>query len=292
MQRYFRFEVGHSEVVVLSDGSTSFPGEFLMVGTEEQERRDACQKWNLDPDAVESNMNCVYINIGRQRILFDTGVGPAMPGCGYLPDSLEAAGIDPESIDQVIHTHLHLDHVGWNVDESGTPMFPNARYSLGQTEWNFWSDEATLSALDRSELWNLPDFEPAMAAAARNCVLAIGDQVEVFPDDGQPAPGVQALPAFGHTPGHLAFVIDLGEETLYITGDLVLSPFHLDRPQWFPAVDLDPGNAIESRANVFNQAARSGALVSGYHLPFPGIGRVSAASDGWEWTDVVRSSTA
>ncbi len=285
MPKFHRFNVDNHEVIVLSDGKTAFPGPFLMIGVEEHEQHEACRKHGLDHEAVESNMNCVLLSTGGRKILFDTGAGSTMPGCGELMASLDQAGISPGEIDQVIHTHLHLDHLGSNVDESGRPMFPNARYCIGQTEWDFWSDEETLAGLERAEFWKLPDFEPGMAATVRSNVLAIRDHVDVIPDDGQPAPGITAIPAFGHTPGHLAFRVDLGSEQLYITGDLVLSPFHVDHSDWFPAVDLDPAQAVASRAKVFNEAAANGALVSGYHLPFPGIGRVSAGDTGWYWLD-------
>lgn len=285
MSRFHRFTAGNATVVVLSDGLTAFPGPFLMVGVDEAEQLQACRAHGLDHEAVESNMNCVLVRAGDRTMLFDTGAGSTMPGCGQLIASLDAAGIAPAAIDQVIHTHLHLDHVGSNVDVSGQPMFPNARYAVGQTEWDFWSSDETLAGLERAEYWNLPDFEPGMAATVRSNVLSIRDRFDVFPDDGEPAPGVRAIPAFGHTPGHLAFSIDLGTETLYITGDLVLSPFHIDHPDWYPAVDLDPVQATASRAKVFDEAAANDALVSGYHLPFPGIGRVNAADSGWRWVD-------
>jgi glyoxylase-like metal-dependent hydrolase (beta-lactamase superfamily II) len=286
VDRYFRFEVGESEVVALSDGLTSFPSDFLMVGVGESERLEACGKHKLDPVEVPSYLNVILVKLNGQTLLFDTGAGSTMPGCGTLQDSLAAAGISADSVGHVIHTHLHLDHVGGNVDALGEPAFPNARYMLGQTEWDFWSDEETLLALEKAEIWKLPDFEPAMAAATRDQILAIKDRVEVFPDGGEPVPGVHAIPAFGHTPGHLAFRIDLGSEELYITGDLVLSPFHVDHADWFPAVDLWPEMAIASRARIFGEAAAKKALVSGYHLPFPGLGTLSVGNDGWVWEDV------
>ena len=285
MSRYHRFNAGNHTVVVLSDGATAFPGPFLMIGVDEAEQHEACQMHGLNHEAVESNMNCVLVRTDDRTILFDTGAGATMPGCGQLITSLDAAGISPAEVDQVIHTHLHLDHVGSNVDASGQPTFPNARYAVGQTEWDFWSSDETLAGLERAEFWKLPDFEPGMAATVRSNVLSIRDRVDVFPDDGEPAPGVHAIPAFGHTPGHLAFRVDLGTEQLYVTGDLVLSPFHIDHSDWYPAVDLDPAKATASRAKVFNEAAENGALVSGYHLPFPGIGRVSVGESGWHWVD-------
>lgn len=285
MRTFHRFSAGSNEVVVLSDGSTAFPGPFLMVGVDEQEQLEACSKHRLNHQAVTSNMNCVYVNLNGNHILFDTGAGSTMPGCGLILDAMNDAGIVPADIDYVIHTHLHLDHVGSNVDINGKPVFSNARYMLGETEWAFWSSEKTLAGLDRAEYWHLPDFEPAMAATVRNNVLAIRDRIDVFPDDAEPLPGIRAIPAFGHTPGHLAFEIGLGSETLFITGDLVLSPFHIDHASWFPAVDLNPEQAVASRARVFNRAAEIGALVAGYHLPFPGIGRVSRGEEGWNWVD-------
>ncbi len=291
MSKFHRFSIGSSEVVVLSDGNTAFPGPFLMIGVDENEQLEACRKHQLDHAAVESNMNCVYVNLNGNRILFDTGAGSTLPGCGQIFEAMDSAGISPSEIDYVVHTHLHLDHVGSNVDSSGKPAFPNARYLLGETEWAFWSDEENLARLDRAEFWKLPDFEPAMAATARTSVLAIREHFDTFPDDAEPLPGVRAIPAFGHTPGHLAYELDLGTETLFITGDLVLSPFHIDHARWFPAVDLDPEQAVASRAKVFNAAADKGALVSGYHLPFPGIGRLSRGDDGWNWVDEFAMST-
>jgi glyoxylase-like metal-dependent hydrolase (beta-lactamase superfamily II) len=285
MGTFRRFQFGENEIVVLSDGSTVFPSAFLMVGVDEKQRVQACEKWGLNPEAVDSNTNCIYINGASGSILFDTGAGPTMPCCGTLPESINAAGINPASIEKVIHTHLHLDHLGWNVTDAGAPMFPNAEYCVGATEYAFWSDEKTHESLERSELWNLPEFEPAMSAVVRSNVLALEDRLRVIPDDGEPAPGVRGVPAFGHTPGHLAFEVDLGRETLFVTGDLVLSPFHLDRGDWYPAVDLDPQTAIQSRNRVFDRAAERGALVSGYHLPFPGLGRVSNTDTGWEWAE-------
>jgi glyoxylase-like metal-dependent hydrolase (beta-lactamase superfamily II) len=279
------FDLG--EIIVVSDGVTAFPSDFLMIGVNESERLDACRKYGFDPDNVTSQMNCIVLRRDDQTVLFDTGAGSTMPGCGTIQNSLAAAEITPESIDLVIHTHLHLDHVGGNLDANGKPAFPNARYCIGQTEWDFWNNADTLASLDRGELWKLPDFEPAMADAVRKNVIAIRDRVHTFPDDGEPVPGVRAIPAFGHTPGHLAFEIDLGNETLFITADLVLSPFHVEHAQWFPAVDLDPDAAVRSRARVFNKAVEMNALVSGYHLPFPGLGRVTIAEDGWNWIDEV-----
>lgn len=286
MGSFAKFHVGDHEIVVLSDGATAFPSEFLMVGVEEGERLEACERWGFDPEAMGSNMNCVYINNNGESLLFDTGAGQTLPGCGTLPESLEAAGIDPDTVDKVIHTHLHLDHLGWNVDSAGDPMFVNAEYCVGETEYAFWSDDATHEALERSELWNLPDFEPAMSAVVQQSVLALNDRVTVFPDDGHPAAGVRGIPAFGHTPGHLAYEIDLGEGSLYITGDLALSPVHMDRDDWFPAVDLDPKTATKSRKRVFDEIAERNALLIGYHLPFPGMGRIVKRPGGWEWTAI------
>jgi glyoxylase-like metal-dependent hydrolase (beta-lactamase superfamily II) len=285
MGEFHRRSIGGADVVAVSDGTTGFPADFLLVDVDEASRNIACQKHGFDPENVPSQLNCIYVSKDGTSVLFDTGAGATMPGCGQFQDSLRDAGIDPVSIDLVIHTHLHLDHVGGNVGTGGKPMFPNAKYCLGQTEWDFWSNEDNLAGLDRAEFWKLPDFEPAMAQAAREQVLAIRDRVRVFKDDESPVPWVKSIPAFGHTPGHLAFEVDLGDETLFITGDLVLSPFHIENRDWFPAVDLDPEAAKASRSRVFDHAADMSALVSCYHLPFPGFGRVTKSDTGWNWKD-------
>lgn len=286
MSTFKRYQFADADVVVLSDGVTTFPSKFVMVSVDDQERIEACQRWGFDNSAVESNMNVVYINSTSGKILFDTGAGIGMPGCGELPASLSAAGIDPSSIDQVIHTHLHPDHIGWNVTADGVPMFPNARYCVGKTEFNFWSSDETHEKLRQCQLWRLPDIEPAMSEAVHNNILMLEDRLDVFPDDGTPAPGVQAIPAFGHTPGHLAFEVDLGDETLLVSGDLAVSVVHLEHRNWFAAVDLDPEAVIRTRGRILDGAAENGTLIAGYHLPFPGIGRVTGSACGWNWYPV------
>jgi glyoxylase-like metal-dependent hydrolase (beta-lactamase superfamily II) len=285
MGRFHRMRIGDADVVAVSDGATGFPADFLLVGVDEATRTSACQQHGFDPNNVPSQLNIVYVEKNGTSVLFDTGAGVTMPGCGRIQESLRAAGINPDLIDLVIHTHLHLDHICGNVDPDGTPMFPNSEYCVGQTEWDFWSDEGNLAGLDRAEFWNLPDFEPAMADAAREQILAISDRVRVFPDDAAPVPWVESIPAFGHTPGHLAFEVDLGDETLFVTGDLVLSPFHIENREWYPAVDLDPVAARASRSREFDRAAELNALVSCYHVPFPGFGRVTKSATGWNWIE-------
>ncbi|MFG2271184.1 MBL fold metallo-hydrolase [Streptomyces chartreusis] len=229
---------------------------------------------------------------GGLRVLVDTGIGngktranPAWHDLrtGYL-DRLTAAGFPPDTVDLVVLTHLHTDHVGWNTREANgawVPTFPGARYVTSRVEREFWAgyamDEPRRRMFDDSVL-------PVEAAG-------LLDLVDVPPEGTELAPGLSLLPTPGHTPGHLAVRLAGADgEKALITGDCVHHPVQFAHPAIGSCVDIDPERAERSRRELLASAADTDTLVLGTHFPPPTAGRVTVDGGGHRLLPVAPSA--
>lgn len=222
------------------------------------------------------------ITVDGQRILVDTGIGngkvranPAWHDLrtDYL-QRLTAAGFSPESVDLVVLTHIHADHVGWNTvfdGDSWVPAFPNARYLVNRTEWDYWRSVELEPA--RQQMFN-DSVHPVRAAG-------LLDPIEV-PEHGFPiAAGIRMLPTPGHTPGHSAMEIRDAGDVALLTGDAIHHPVQIARPELGSHVDVDPARTLRTRQELLARAARDSALLLGAHFPDPNGGRV--ITEGFEY---------
>ncbi|MGW2863574.1 MBL fold metallo-hydrolase [Streptomyces sp. NPDC001205] len=215
------------------------------------------------------------VEAGGLRIVVDTGIGNAKPRAnpawngldtGFL-ERLTAAGFPPESVDLVITTHLHTDHVGWNtclVGGNWAPTFPNARYLTSRTEWEHWA--AT-------------DLDEARTQMFRDSVHPVRDAGQYdlvhVPEQGhEVAPGVLLVPAPGHTPGQVAVELRGSDRRALITGDSIHHPVQLSHPHVHSCVDIDPAQAIRTRTRLLDGLADTDALLLGTHFPRPTAGTV------------------
>ncbi|MFI7873061.1 MBL fold metallo-hydrolase [Streptomyces salinarius] len=216
------------------------------------------------------------------RVLVDTGIGNgkrrANPAWHDLNSDYEArlraAGFAPESVDLVILTHLHADHVGWNTRADGdawVPTFPNARYLTSRTEWDHWAGV---------------DMEEARRQMFRDSVHPVReagllDFVDVADEGTDVAPGVRLLPTPGHTPGQVAVALSsLGESGL-ITGDSIHHPVQMAHPELCSCVDVAPGLAARTRNQVLDSLAGTSTLLLGSHFPAPTAGHVRREDGGY-----------
>ncbi|NLU68332.1 MBL fold metallo-hydrolase [Streptomyces sp. HNM0574] len=215
------------------------------------------------------------LTTGGLRVLVDTGIGNGKPRANpawndlntdYL-DRLTQAGFPPESVDLVILTHLHTDHVGWNTRKSGgtwEPTFPRARYLTSRTEWDFWAGYA----MDEPRRQMFRDSVDPVRAAG------LLDLVDVAENGTDVAPGLRLLPTPGHTPGHLAVGLRDDDATALITGDCVHHPVQLPHPGIGSCVDIDPVQAEATRRSLIRSLADTETLVLGTHFPPPTAGRL------------------
>jgi glyoxylase-like metal-dependent hydrolase (beta-lactamase superfamily II) len=261
------------ELMVISDGRLQVPEAFMTGGAPRDAMDAAMTASGFDADPLSPPCNLTVLRTEGRVILFDAGAGPGfMPTTGEAPSALEAVGIAPDEVTDVVMTHGHPDHLWGVFDDFGDPTFPQAMIHMPATEHAYWTDPATPATIGEARL--------SFAAGAARRLEALADRVRVFPDDGEPVPGVRALPTFGHTPGHVSYLLPDG---VVVIGDAV-SNVHLAMrdPGGAHASDQDPARAARSRLDLLARLASDGATAVGFHLP-GGLGRVEADGDAYLW---------
>jgi glyoxylase-like metal-dependent hydrolase (beta-lactamase superfamily II) len=272
--------------MVVNDGNSPYsdPAPIFFANAPKEHLKKALKDHNLDIlkwKEYVSPYPSVLINTGQHRVLVDTGEGNLEPTTGKLIPNLRAEGVMPEDIDTVILTHAHPDHIGGNIDSEGKPAFPNARYVLTRDEWNFWIPKPNLTALDVSE-----SDKELLIKCAHDYLLPIQNQVELVNYEKEIVPGIWAVSAAGHTPGHMAVSITCDNRQLLCIGDTLIHPIHMEQPDWYIKYDLAPEQVIETRRRLLDRAATEKVLVHVFHFPFPGLGYVIQKGDGWQWQPI------
>jgi glyoxylase-like metal-dependent hydrolase (beta-lactamase superfamily II) len=285
----YRFKLGAFECIAVSDGTHTYappsfppPAAFLFANALKERLEKTLRAHNLHPEQwVEwiSPYICLVIDTGKNRVLVDTGAGGLGPKTGNLPHNLQDEGITPGEVDTVILTHGHPDHIGGNTTREGRPAFPNARFVMWKDEWDFWNS-------DLAELKVDEHVKEILAACARQNLPPIQSQLHIVDHETEIVPGIKALAAPGHTPGHMAVDISSGSEHLLCISDAALHPIHLEHPDWYAVVDFNPQQVATTRRRLFNLAAVKKALVLAFHFPFPGVGHVVQKGDGWQWKPI------
>jgi glyoxylase-like metal-dependent hydrolase (beta-lactamase superfamily II) len=276
----YRTMVGGFEVTALLDGHLDLGRELFPAA--DPAATDALLDKAFLPQApaIRTPVNAYAVNSGERLVLIDTGTAQAMgPGLGHLPASLQAAGIDPATVDAVLLTHMHPDHVNGLLTQQGVAAFPNAELLAAEAEAAFWLDE---SALGRAPAEVKPFFE-----MAQNAVKPYAARLRTFAPGGEALPGITSLAASGHTPGHTAYRVDSDGAQLLIWGDIVhVAALQFARPEWAITFDTDPSQAIDTRRRMFDMVVADRMAVAGMHLPFPGMGHVARDATGYAFVPV------
>jgi glyoxylase-like metal-dependent hydrolase (beta-lactamase superfamily II) len=272
------FSVGDVECVAVNDGTFSYPIGWLFSNVPPEEVESTLRERQLPATHVESPYTCLLVKTGKHKVLIDTGADGLAPTTGNLLKNLEAEGISPSEITHVVLTHGHPDHIGGVLGATGQPAFPNARYVMSRTEWNFWNDPSVLhdSAMDEH-------MKQMLVGCAQKNLPPLKGRIELLDGEKEVVPGIQAIPAPGHTPGHIALLISSSSAQLLHMSDAVLNPLHMENPTWRSIFDLDSEAAAETRRGLLDRAAAEKLNVLAYHFPFPGMGRVESKGHAWSW---------
>jgi glyoxylase-like metal-dependent hydrolase (beta-lactamase superfamily II) len=282
---FYRFKIGDFRATVISDGYGPIPvGPIFAMNASEAELAPVL-KANFMPPVIQVTNNPLVVDTERERILVDTGfgekIGPPFGSFPGLAENLRRAGITPESIDLVVISHCHLDHIGGLVTKLGGPVFPRAQFVFVDTEWNYWTGSRYASEVNSSPM---PDpFKQATIAAAEN-LPAVADRSRFVNQGGEITSGVHYIAAPGHSPSHAAILFTSGDAQFIHMGDVAHNPVtSLQHPDWTPVFDYEPAEAIKSRKAILDRVATDGVMVMGYHFPFPAIGHVVRHGTAYRW---------
>jgi glyoxylase-like metal-dependent hydrolase (beta-lactamase superfamily II) len=273
-----QIDLGAVSITMLSDGEASriLDEKFVRnapLADVQAELRDM----GRPSDKLINSYNVIFARIGAERVLFDTGNGEfGGTGTGKLLENMRKAGIDPQSVTAVVISHFHGDHINGLRNKAGAIAFPNARIFVPQPEWTWWMDDGRLAATAENARGGLN--------TARRVFTPIADSVIRFEPGTEILPGVRSIPAYGHTPGHTAFMIEGGSRKLLYWADTTNVDLFVRQPEWAVMFDMDAQVAAATRRKIADLALAEHALVAGYHLSGMGVGNLAARGKGYEYS--------
>ena len=274
---WYRMKIGAFEITALSDGTVSLPVDKLLTNNKPAVVSSLLGKSYLKAP-VETSVNGYLINTGSKLVLIDAGAaGLFGPTLGKLVDNLKASGYAPEQVDEVYITHMHPDHVGGLV-ANGRMVFPNAVVRADARESGFWLSKDNL---DKAPADAKGFFQGAMASLEP--YMAAG-RLKPFDGATDLLPGIRAVPAAGHTPGHTIYIAESEGKRIVFWGDLMhVAAVQFAMPATTIQFDSDSKSAAPQRIKNYADAARQGYFVAVAHVSFPGIGQLRADGKGYVW---------
>ncbi|MDF1776158.1 MAG: MBL fold metallo-hydrolase [Rhizobiaceae bacterium] len=259
--------LGTKTINTLSDGNLVLPLSFSFPDVPQEELVAILKANDLPTDRLEPDCNITVLRDGDRLVVFDVGAGPNfMPTAGRLTDSLDAAGIDPGAVTDVVFTHAHPDHIWGLLDDFDEVIFPDANYHMGRAEWDYWRADDTLE--------KTPEARKSFVIGAQNRMAVLEDRIQLFNFGDEIVPGVEAVDTRGHTPGHTSFAIHDGSQSMMVLGDVVTGLVSFEKPDWPSNSDQDTNQAIATRRQIMDRMAADRMHIVGFHLPNSGIGFV------------------
>jgi len=254
-----KITVGNVEVIALVDLPFELPWSMMFPGREQAEIDPYLKMYPFANGQVglQTQARAYALRSQGKTIVCDTGLGPGpiefLGGAGgRLLDDMRDKGVDPASVDIVAMTHLHGDHVGWNLNSDDEPNFPNARYLVPQADWDFFN-----TALDSN-----PQMTQVTPLKDLGRMDLISGETELTAE-------IRTIPTPGHTPGHMSFLIASGAEKAVITGDVAHHPAQVNETDWCPVFDADASASSESRKRLMEMLESEGATAAFCHFPAP-----------------------
>ncbi len=281
MTEFHRYNIGDIEVTALTDGFRMVPvDDKYLINASVADLAGALQAAGLPADKMKNGYAPIVLKTGGKTVLFDTGNGesqfaPSNGERGTLNRNLADAGIDRNTIDIVVISHFHGDHVNGLLGVDGKAAFPNAEIKVPEVEWAFWMDDGEMSRASPGRMADL-------FANNRRVFGALGRKVTPYAWDKEAVPNVTAVGTPGHSIGHTSFVVTSGGKTVFVQSDVcnnaaVFAPY----PHWQGFFDQDPPKAAETRKRVYDMLVADKLPVQAFHFPLPGLARIEKAGQGY-----------
>jgi glyoxylase-like metal-dependent hydrolase (beta-lactamase superfamily II) len=277
----YRYKLGDYEMTALYDGiwNRAIDDKFVR-NVAFAEVQKALSDSFLPTDKLPVPFTALLVNTGARLVLLDTGTAGQFPGAtsGSMIENLAAAGIAPAAIDTIVISHFHPDHINGIKTKDDAPVFANAEILVPAPEWAYWMDDAKLSTAPESLKGNFLNVRRVFKNV----------KVQPYEPGKEVAPGVTSIAAYGHTPGHTAFAVASGSQSMLVLSDTTNHPWlFLRNPEWQAAFDMDGAMAVDTRRRLLDQAAADKMLVQGYHFPFPACGHVTKSGANYDLVPVM-----
>lgn len=279
---FHTFKVGDIDVTTVFDGvweKAHDPG-FIKNATVE-ETKAALKAAGEDDSKIVIPFTVTFVKMpGGKTVMFDSGTGGQMsPLAGKLNANMAAAGIDPKSVSTILVTHFHPDHIfGLMEKDTNAQVYPNADIVVPAAEMKFWNDPGVFA--------KLPEGFHGLAKRIQ-ATLPTWKNVRQIDGEAEAIPGIRAVPAFGHTPGHTVYTLGSGKDQLMVLADLTNVPALFARhPNWHLSFDADADAAEASRRKFFDRVVAEKAIMTGYHYGVPGAGTMQKDGDGYAFVPV------
>jgi glyoxylase-like metal-dependent hydrolase (beta-lactamase superfamily II) len=278
---FYRYRVGDIEATAVNDGVWLRPLDPGFVrNAAPDEVKKAQEQAFLPTDVTPIPFTTTVLRTGGGLVLIDTGNGNlGAPTAGTWMTNFKAAGFDPAQVRTVIFSHFHPDHINGLRLKDGTAVFPQAEVLVPAPEWAYWMDDGQMA---RAQDGLKPNFENV-----RRVFGPLGKEVRPYEAGRELVPGVMAIAAPGHTPGHTAYVVSSGSGKLILMSDTTNHPaLFVRHPEWQAAFDMDGNQAVDTRRRLLDMAAAERARVAFYHAPFPANGYIARSGTGYEFVPV------
>jgi glyoxylase-like metal-dependent hydrolase (beta-lactamase superfamily II) len=286
---FYRYSIGTHQITVVCDGvaTINLPDNYASNASKDDIGK-VFAEYHLPTDKVTHSFNPVVINTGPKLVVIDTGLGPdqfvqSKGKTGQFHSNLAAANIDRATVDTVIISHFHGDHINGLLAAENKPAFPNAEIMVPAAEWKFWMDDGEMSkGMGNPILEN--NFKNI-----RRIFDALGRKVTPYESGKELAPGITSVASPGHTPGHTSFVVASGSDKVLVQVDITAGAAFLfvKHPEWSLAFDVDKPLAVQTRRKMYDMAIAEKMPIQAFHAAFPGLVRVEKDGDGYRWIPAI-----
>ncbi len=279
---YYRYKIGDFEVTVVTDGKVVTPLSDTYVANAKKDQVNQVIAANYLPENSATHLYTpVVINTGSKLVVIDTGLGigtfaQSKGAAGQFHANLAAAGIDPKTVDAVVISHFHGDHINGLLDAENKLAFPNAEIMVPAAEWKQWMDDSNMTkAAGTPAEGNYKN--------SRRVFGAFGNKVSQYDDGKELVPGIKAIATPGHTPGHMSYLVNSGPRSMIVQSDITagMAFLFVKNPDWQLAFDMDKPLAVQSRKKIYDMAIADKLPVQGFHFPFPGLAYVEKDGSGY-----------
>lgn len=278
-----RYRSGNMDFFVVADGEVPYDKSCFAPGVS-RAHLDIVSKNTTDYITLTHNVLLFLRN--SRIILIDAGNGDTATGeGGHLISNLNAIGITPDMVTDVVLTHAHVDHLGGLINVHQQLTFPMAAIHIAQEEYEFWQCDTPHFSKSK----HTPQVLREVQKNIQQILAVIKDKLQFFHGSDLLFDFLQPMAAKGHTPGHYMFTVNLGSERFVHMADICHEDLVLfSNPEWGTVFDIDFDLAVKMRLEVLNRFAVSKELVFGYHMPWPGFGRVVKKGSGFVWEVCLR----